>query len=284
MKQFTIRLDDITPDMNWDNFYIVKDILDKYQLKPLLGVVPDNRDELLQISDSEDDFFQKVCAWQNEGYCIAQHGYQHIYETTDAGMLGLNPFSEFSGLSYEEQYEKLKKGKEILHWAGIETDIFMPPGHTYDNNTLKALRELGFKYITDGFYNKPYKAGGIICFPCTMLESYKGKGINTLCFHLNGKSRKQLEEFENFIKTNREYIVDFDCEKLSQKAVNKTLRVAVGEKMSLFKYRAKQWLSNNPQFAAYMQKTNASSAVAKIIKRIICLPSLIIMLITKTDR
>ena len=41
------------------------------------------------------------------GWSIALHGYQHLYETNDSGLLGLNKY-EFSGLSYEMQIKKLK--------------------------------------------------------------------------------------------------------------------------------------------------------------------------------
>ena len=43
----TVRLDDITPDMDWERFYKFKALLDQHQVKQLLGVVPANRDELL---------------------------------------------------------------------------------------------------------------------------------------------------------------------------------------------------------------------------------------------
>ena len=36
----TVRLDDITPDMDWERFYKFKALLDQYQVKPLIGVVP----------------------------------------------------------------------------------------------------------------------------------------------------------------------------------------------------------------------------------------------------
>lgn len=51
----TVRLDDITPDMDWERFYKFKALLDQYQVKPLIGVVPDNRDELLKGSGSPMD-------------------------------------------------------------------------------------------------------------------------------------------------------------------------------------------------------------------------------------
>ena len=48
--KIAVRLDDITPDMDWQRFFRFKALLDQYQVKPLIGVVPDNRDENLRGS------------------------------------------------------------------------------------------------------------------------------------------------------------------------------------------------------------------------------------------
>ena len=42
--KIAVRLDDITPDMDWERFLKFKALLDRYQVKPLIGVVPQNRD------------------------------------------------------------------------------------------------------------------------------------------------------------------------------------------------------------------------------------------------
>ena len=39
--KIAVRMDDITPDMDWEKFEAFKTILDKYNIKPLLGIVPD---------------------------------------------------------------------------------------------------------------------------------------------------------------------------------------------------------------------------------------------------
>ena len=51
--KIAVRLDDITPDMDWERFYRFKALLDKYQIRPLIGVVPDNRDENLKAKASQ---------------------------------------------------------------------------------------------------------------------------------------------------------------------------------------------------------------------------------------
>ena len=43
-----IRMDDITSDMDFEKFYRVKKLLDTYQIKSLIGVVPFNRDKNLK--------------------------------------------------------------------------------------------------------------------------------------------------------------------------------------------------------------------------------------------
>ena len=91
----TVRLDDITPDMDWERFYKFKALLDQYQVKPLIGVVPDNRDELLKGSGSPMDpepFFEYIRQLQKEGWTVAMHGYQHIYGTSKGGIFPLNHF------------------------------------------------------------------------------------------------------------------------------------------------------------------------------------------------
>ena len=47
--KISIRMDDITPDMDWARFMRFKALCDQYNIKPLIGVVPDNNDAKLNI-------------------------------------------------------------------------------------------------------------------------------------------------------------------------------------------------------------------------------------------
>lgn len=201
--RIAIRLDDISIDMNWEKFYRFKALLDEFDIKPLIGVIPDNKDQMLKDfrEDSgvkfEGDFWAYIRELQAEGWTVAMHGLNHVYTTNKGGMFPLNNFSEYSGLSYEKQYEMIRQGKEILAANGIETDIFMAPAHNYDKNTLKALRELGFNKITDGFSNKPYEYREMKFYPISFQKSRTiSKSVNenldskdteysTLVFHTN---------------------------------------------------------------------------------------------------
>ena len=77
-------------------------------------------------------------------------GHQHIFISQHKGMVNNRVGSEFAGLSYEKQLEKILAGQKILKEHGIETDVFFAPAHSYDLNTLRALKKAGFKYISDG--------------------------------------------------------------------------------------------------------------------------------------
>ena len=115
-----------------------------------------------------------------EGYTIAQHGTTHIYETDSSGLLHINSFSEFAGLEYDVQLDKLKRGRDILVNNGLNPVLFMAPGHTFDLNTLRALKELGFNAVTDALTASPYVREGILHIPCRLAGYDRIKGIDTL--------------------------------------------------------------------------------------------------------
>jgi len=73
---------------------------------------------------------------------IALHGYSH--HTIDAKHM-----TEFSGLDYSRQVERIAKGKQLLEemiCSPITT--FVPPWNTYDLNTLRALEKLRFSTLS----------------------------------------------------------------------------------------------------------------------------------------
>ncbi|MBO5057686.1 MAG: DUF2334 domain-containing protein [Lachnospiraceae bacterium] len=243
-----VRLDDITPDMDWERFYLFKALLDKYQVKPLIGVVPDNRDENLRAekkdnkenaeeADAENskktlikdgkpaDFWIYVKQLQREGYIISMHGFRHIYATKKGGLFPLNNFSEFAGLSYETQKTMLEEGKKILKDKGIETTLFMAPAHSYDKNTLKALRETGFTGLTDGFGDEPYEWKGLTFYPISFkLGSTfkKQSGYSTMVIHTGTVSENDLKKYEGYFRRKDVEFISYG-EYLKQPAVKRSV-------------------------------------------------------------
>lgn len=223
--KIAIRMDDISPNMDWEKFKTFKALLDEYKIKPLIGVVPDNKDENLNRSTalSEADFWQNVRTWKEEGWGIALHGHQHVYTQKKGGMFPLNHFSEFAGLSLEEQKTKIKKGQEILASHEIRTDMFMAPAHSYDKNTLLALKELGYDKITDGFGTKPYIWKGITFYPISfkLSSSLKKKvGITTLVVHTNTMEERDFQTYRQIFE--KKEIISYE-EYLSVKPEKRTV-------------------------------------------------------------
>ena len=200
--KIALRMDDITADMNWDNFFRLKELFDKAGIRPLLGVVPDNRDASLSCMQERADFWELLLELQEEGWSIAQHGCRHVYTTKKGGLFPLNQFSEFAGLPYERQKKLIAHGKRTLEDHGVVTDIFMAPGHSYDKNTLRALRECGFFYVTDGFGSGPYRREGLTFLPIARKKSAcfgEGEGYTTLVIHANGMNDAEIGWYERML-------------------------------------------------------------------------------------
>ena len=151
MSKILIRFDDVAPGMAWSKFIPLKEHLESLGIRSILGVVPDCQDQKLNVEEIKPDFFNLIRTYRDYGDIIAQHGTHHNYVTQDSGILGINNFSEFAGLAFEEQKLTLKKGKEILLAEEVWQPYFMAPAHSFDTNTLKALRDLDFHALTDGY-------------------------------------------------------------------------------------------------------------------------------------
>ena len=223
--KIAVRIDDITSDMDWNSFHAMKEILDNVGIKPLLGVVPDNCDSMLRCDEPDDAFWDKIRELQKEGWSIAMHGYQHQYSTKSSGIFPLNHFSEFAGLSYEEQTTKIQKGREIFKKHDVFTDIFMAPGHSFDKKTIRALKEIGFRYITDGYGFRPYQYLGITFLPIAF-HSRKSivktqKEMTTLVYHINGWSEKHRQEAQKILSDAALQFVSY-TEVLKMEPVNQT--------------------------------------------------------------
>lgn len=210
--KIAIRMDDITPDMDWSCFDRFKELLDVYGVAPLIGVVPVNRDPNLMREKAREEFWEQLKELTKNGWVIAQHGYDHVYTTKKGGLFPLNLFSEYAGLSYKEQAEKIAAGKKELESRGIHTDIFMAPAHTFDHNTLKALKDCGFHYLTDGFAKAPYEREGLCFLPISSRKKdcFKAKdGYTTLVVHVNGMKDQEFKWYERMLAEHREKFISY---------------------------------------------------------------------------
>lgn len=277
--RYLVRLDDITPYMNRRRFEAVRDILDRYKIRPIIGVVPDCRDENIYAPKGERysdiEFKELLAELTAGGWTIAQHGTNHVYSTKDGGLLGINPFSEFAGLSYDTQYTKLKQGQARLRGLEIDTTLFMAPGHSFDMNTLKALKTLGFSAVTDGLYHKPYIREGILFIPCTLTAYDKMKDTDTICLHPNLMDDTDLRELERFLEKHAYEATDYDEDALRAEAVKYSPSIAHAESSALRRRESRNRIASSKKLSNFMVYTNHKNKVIKWIKRVIYSPLLL---------
>lgn len=204
MRKILFRLDDVCPKMDHSKFDRIKDLFMKYNVHPIIGVVPECKDNMLNIDDEDPLFWEKVAELQKLGWTVAMHGCFHEYVTHSNGLISNGKKSEFAGLSYEEQIKKIKYGKNVLEKNGIKVDVFMAPSHSYDKNTIKALKTCGFRYVTDGLTNRPYEYMGLTFVPCKESKIIRTNRFSTVCLHTNTAANERFSEIEKLLKEQRE--------------------------------------------------------------------------------
>ena len=92
---------------------------------------------------------------------------------------------------------------------GISPKVFFAPSHTFDVNTLKALKEESeIRIVSDTIAYDVYNRDGI-----TFVPQQSGKvrylpfGIVTFCYHPNEMNDKDFLQLEAFLKRyNRQFI------------------------------------------------------------------------------
>lgn len=213
MTRYVVRLDDACPTMDRHKWGAIESILDRYTIKPLVGVIPHNEDPNLNICTPDPHFWEKVRSWKNKEWTIALHGYNHVYCSTCSGINPIWNRSEFAGLSLEEQKCKIRKGIYILSSQNINPNVFFAPSHTYDLNTLKALlEESNIRIISDTIAINPYIENEMIYVPVQFGRFRKiiTPGVYTFCFHPNSMSENDINDFEKFINENYKHFISFE--------------------------------------------------------------------------
>lgn len=213
-SNYLIRLDDACPTMDVTKWGRMEALLDKYGVKPMIGIVPSCRDENLKCQEPDPAFWEKARNWQSKGYAIALHGYDHVYISED-GLKGLNPMwkrSEFAGVPLEEQRKKVREGIKVLEDNGLTCEYFFAPSHTFDENTLKALqKESEIRIISDTIALEPYLYKDFLFIPQIVGAARKMpfSGVFTFCYHPNVMKNSDFDRLESFLKRYNNSFISF---------------------------------------------------------------------------
>lgn len=211
-KLFLLRFDDICPTMQWDTWSQIEAALIEYNIKPILAVVPDNQDPVLQVAPPVGDFWQRVRRWQDLGWTIALHGYKHLYVAKAGGLVCLRKKSEFASLPPPVQEEKLRHGMEIFAREGIKSHVWIAPGNAFDDTTVSLLPKFGIDTISAGWSWSPFIGPhNMIWMPCQLsILRAVPEGVWSVCYHHNSWQPSDLSRFLKGLKRYRDKIVSLE--------------------------------------------------------------------------
>lgn len=206
MKKLFLRLDDACPKRNINNWNRIENLLDKYNVKPLVGIIPACKDPDMEKYPIDEKFWDvQVQSWKLKNWTFAMHGFNHVFGSMCCGINPVDNYSEFAGLSFEVQCQKIRGGVNILRKYGIEPLVFFAPAHTFDLNTIKALKqESKIRIISDVPANKPF-----FKYEMTFVPQQSGQvrellfDTTTFCYHPNNMNDSDFEELEIFLKKHK---------------------------------------------------------------------------------
>ena len=208
-----IRLDDIAENMNWDLMEKSELLFEEYGIKPILGVIPNNKDNELLSYSKKNNFWEQVRNWKDKGWEIAMHGYTHVYDKIckNEDYFNYGGGSEFCGHTLETQISRIKNGLQKFKSEKIKIRSFFAPNHTYDKNTFIALKNFRINEVIDGYGLMPYIENDIKFIPQLFYKVFALPfGIQTLQIHLNYWEQKDFDNFEKFIKKHSNKIITYD--------------------------------------------------------------------------
>jgi predicted deacetylase len=212
VPRYLLRFDDLCPTMDWRVWKEIETLLVQRRLQPILAVVPDNRDPSLQVDPPARRFWDSVRAWQDRGWPIALHGFQHRYVSRNAGIVALRKKSEFAGLPPHVQREKLQRGLALFERERINARVWIAPGDTFDATTVALLPEFGIRVISAGHFRFPYTgAGGVTWLPQQLYCFREAPaGVWTVCYHHNQWSASEWTRFREAVDRYAAGVVSLD--------------------------------------------------------------------------
>ncbi len=199
--QFLLRFDDLCPTMAracWQRFL---PIIEEFGLRPILAVVPDNRDSGLIIDAQDPEFWEKMRAMEAAGAIIGLHGLHHLCASQGRSLLPFHRTSEFAGVPEATQSAWIRAGVKILRDRGLPPRSWVAPRHGFDRATLRALRREGIALVSDGLARIPFTRGGLTWIPQQLwAPTEKKRGVWTILLHSNTASEEQLRQLESFVR------------------------------------------------------------------------------------
>jgi len=197
--------------MAGDRFERFMAITERYGIRPILAVVPDNRDPELKIDKHDPLFWARMRDLESAGATIALHGCRHVCQSSGPSYLGLHSQTEFAGVPEDTQAEWILSGLDTLRQNGLSPRLFVAPRHGFDSATLRALVRANLPFLSDGFASRPFTRDGVVWVPQQLWEPVeKSHGLWTICLHTNTASSHAQEGLRYFLHRFADRFTNFD--------------------------------------------------------------------------
>ncbi len=248
--QFLIRFDDLCPTMLSARFEPFLSIIARFDVKPILAVVPDNHDPELNFQIPDPSFWHRMRTLEAAGAAIAMHGYRHLCVSRGKSLLGLHRETEFAGIEESLQRRWIRSGLEILRENGLNPCLFVAPRHGFDRNTLSALATEGLAVLSDGFAHRPFMRQDVLWIPQQLWEPVrKTTGLWTICIHTNTSTPELENKLEEFLREHSHQFTSFD-RVVADNYSPLRWDERIGEAMANLRVQASQRRSRRKRFAS----------------------------------
>jgi predicted deacetylase len=238
--QYLLRFDDLCPTMALDRWERYAELVKGFDIRPILAVVPDNRDPDLRCAKPDPAFWSRMRQLERSGAAIALHGYRHLCLSKGKSMVPGHSKSEFAGVPAELQRQWVHAGIEVLRGHGLNPRIWVAPRHGFDRLTLQGLRDEGIDLVSDGLARMPFLRHGMIWIPQQLWTPVeKSKGLWTICMHANTGKAADLDKMRAFLGQHAARFTSLDRVLTEFRAARLGLTERVYETHALFRARVR---------------------------------------------
>lgn len=198
--RYVLRIDDLCSTVAAEPWRQFIELIEEFQLDPILAIVPDNGDPELNQSSPDPGFWAQMRELQSTGATIALHGNRHICDSVGRSMVTLSRGSEFAGVPETTQRAWIGEGIRILRGHGLHPRLWVAPRHGFDAATLRALEAEGIEMLSDGFARRPFLRAGFTWIPQQLwTPCVRRNGLWTICVHPNTAGEADIEALRAFL-------------------------------------------------------------------------------------
>jgi predicted deacetylase len=203
--RYLLRFDDLCPTHARERWERFPPLFAEFGVRPILAIVPENRDAELAAGEPDAEFWDKMRALEAAGATIGLHGYRHLCSSRGRSLVPLHRESEFAGVDEETQRKWIRIGLSILREKGLTPAIWIAPRHGFDRATLRVLRAEGLGVLSDGFARRAWVQDGMVWIPQQLWAPEAQKsGLWTICLHATTATDAEVEGLRAFLREHGE--------------------------------------------------------------------------------